>query len=140
MDKQVFDLITKLDSKIDAKFEKVEDKLGEYNNTLGRLTATVEHHVKRSDQHEEHLKRQDSKIDEIGDEVEGLKSHVEQAKPIVENIGAVTKTFKLIFSTRTLKWLIAICGVVSAFYGMKYAARNYQVFKNSTPEYKAKSK
>ena len=136
MDKQVFDLFNKLDSKLDAQNEK----LGEYNGTLIRLTKTVEHHVKRSDGADEDRAQMKIQMNHIGDEVEGLKDHVDKAEPIIESITTFTKFFKLVFSLKGLKWLIAICGVVSSFFGMKYAAREYKVFKNSTPEYKAATK
>lgn len=136
MDKQVFELFNKLDAKLDTQNEK----LGEYNGTLIRLTETVEHHVKRSDGADEDRAKIKEKVEHIDGEVEGLKTHVAKAEPIVENITTLTKFFKLIFSLKGLKWLIAICGVVSAFYGMKFAAREYKVFKNSTPEYKAATK
>ena len=136
MDKIALALFNKLDTKLDAQNEK----LGEYNGTLIRLTETVEHHVKRSDSADEDRDEIRKKVAHIDGEVEGLKAHVVKATPIIENITVFTKFFRLIFSLRGLKWLIAICSVVTAFFGMKYAVRNYKVFKNSTPEYKSATK
>ena len=132
MDKQVFQLINKLDSKMDS----INDKLTDYNGTLGRLTATVEHHVKRSDIADNDRAEIKEKINHIEEDVEGLKTDCGEAKEFLKEANFIVKILKIIFSLKTLKVLIAILGLISSFFVTKYAVRNYKIFKKSTPDYK----
>lgn len=51
--------------KIHDKLDKLVDGQAEQNVVLAKIQVDLAHHIKRSDAHEEHLKKQDSKINRI---------------------------------------------------------------------------
>lgn len=49
----------------DQKIDKLLDIQNQHGIVLAKIETDLRHHIKRSDQHEEHLKSQDAKIQRI---------------------------------------------------------------------------
>ena len=154
MERQTFDLIAKLSEKVDSLKDQMHnhnssttEKLGEYNATLVRLTATVEHHVRRSDLADEDramLRQQldsiNKKIVEIDTVVEHVEGEVTGLKEHVSSIQKFTSIFSILFSTKSLKWLIAFMTVVSTAIGIRYVAKKEEIPRKVKWEKESKEK
>lgn len=50
---------------IDNKLDKIIDVQNSHSVVMAKMEVDLAHHIKRSDLHEEHLKKQDKKIEKI---------------------------------------------------------------------------
>ena len=59
--------------KIENKLDKLDDRLDGMDKLLERCVISLEHHVKRTDQLEEHLKTVEAKVTETTKHVDNIK-------------------------------------------------------------------
>lgn len=87
--------------RIHNSHDKIFDKLSEQGETLVRNTLSLEEHIRRTNLLEK-------KMDHVEEEVDGLKSHVERVRFIMQLLKPTKEK---------IKWLIVAGSILGGTYG-----------------------
>jgi 6-phosphogluconate dehydrogenase len=101
--------IDKLDTKFDRHVEKTDERLDKYNEALIRNTMTLEEHVKGSIATNKRLTLMEKIVQKLVARIEHIDTHVIRIDHIIN-------LFKP--TTRKLKWLAALIGLITSGYGL----------------------